>query len=377
MRTSKRLVTFVVTLFLLLPFVSPHAKALEVSAQCAVLMDTQSGRFLYEKNPENPMLIASTTKIMTALVVISRCNLDEMVTVRKEQTGVEGSSMYLKPDEQISVRDLLYGLLLASGNDAAETLAVHCAGSIPSFAEMMNETARMLRLTDTHFANPHGLNANQHYSCARDMAVIAQEAMKNEEFRRIVSTKTITLDERVLKNHNKLLWDYEGAIGLKTGYTMKAGRCLVSAAERDGRMLIAVTLNAPNDWKDHAALFDAGFKTFKTRTLCTDGDVLGSVPVVSGVVRSVQVYAEETLTMPLTDEELSRVELVPELPRFIWAPMTQGAVIGKARFMLDGRLLCQTDLCCAQDVPEQTEKTFWQNLSELWDRVSGRAPTNG
>ena len=281
--------------------------------------------------------------------------------------------MYLKPDEQLTVRDLLYGLLLASGNDAAEALAVHCAGSIPAFAGLMNEKARALKLTQSHFVNPHGLNANRHYSCARDLALIAREALQNEAFRDIVSTKDIMVAGRAMKNHNKLLWDYPGAIGVKTGYTMKAGRCLVSAAERDGRLLIAVTLNAPDDWKDHTALFDAGFSQYRTRTLCRAGDELGRVPVFSGTSSRVGVCARETLEVPLTDEELSRLETELNVPWYVWAPADKDAAAGTVRWMLDGRLIGQAGLVYAADVAEQVPRarTFWESLGDFWGWLAG------
>lgn len=356
-------------------FFAPASKALGVSAQCAVLLDVQSGRFLYEKDAQSPMLIASTTKMMTALVVLKHCNLDAVVTVKKEQVGVEGSSMYLKEGEQLTVRELLYGLLLASGNDAAETLAVYCAGSIPQFADKMNELARQLNLTRTHFSNPHGLNANEHYSSARDLALIAMEAMKSADFKQIVSTKTISLAGRTLTNHNKLLWNYPGTIGVKTGYTIKAGRCLVSAADRDGRVLIAVTLKAPDDWKDHAALYDAGFAQFRTRVLCAQDDIVCTIPVVSGLARSVPVRVRETLSMPLSEDELRRVKTSFQVPWFAWAPVKKDDEAGKIRYTLDGKLLCEAllyyDGAVEEYVPPQ--KSFWQSLSDFGTRLRGKS----
>ncbi|MDR3206790.1 MAG: D-alanyl-D-alanine carboxypeptidase, partial [Oscillospiraceae bacterium] len=346
------------------------AEAFGTSARCAVLLDVQSGRFLYEREPQTPMLIASTTKMMTALVVLKNARLGDVVTVAKAQTGVEGSSMYLREGERLTVRELLYGLLLSSGNDAAEALAVHCAGDIPAFAELMNAQARELGLIRSHFANPHGLNANQHYSCARDLALIAREAMQNPDFRQIVSTKTINMAGRALQNHNKLLWSYEGAIGVKTGYTIKAGRCLVSAAERDGRMLIAVTLNDPDDWLDHAALFDEAFARYETRTLCAADAVVGQTPVLSGEARTVSLRARDTLTLPLTEEEWARVQTELDLPWYVWAPVARDAAAGHVRYLLDGKLLCQTELYYGEDVPEYVSETksFWQALTDFFAR---------
>lgn len=235
-----------------------QAYAWSVSATSAILMDTETGEVLFEKNADRQMRIASTTKIMTALVVLERCGLQEVVTVRPEHMA-EGSSMYLKPGEEMTVETLLYGLLLSSGNDAALALADHCAGSVDRFVGWMNDKARQLGMTGTSFANPNGLDADGHFSTARDMAILAAYAAENHTFVRICSTKTATLDGRTMSNHNKLLKMVEGCIGMKTGYTMAAGRTLVSCAQRDGFRLVAVTLQDGNDWADHAALYEEGF----------------------------------------------------------------------------------------------------------------------
>ena len=369
--TTKRLLAFVLALCIAILFLPTAAgvDALNVSARCAVLVDAQSGRILYEKNPLDPMLIASTTKTMTALVVLRNCDLDDVVTVAGAQTGVEGSSMFLRPGERVTVRALLCGLLILSGNDAAEALAIHCAGSIPAFAGMMNATARELNLLRSHFANPHGLNANNHYSCARDLAVIFREALNIEAFREIISTEEIEIAGRTMQSHNQLLREYEGAIGGKTGYTMKAGRCLVSAAERGGRMLIAVTLNAPEMWEDQTALYDDGFARYTSRTLCEAGEEMGRVPVFSGTESDVPVLAMETLTLPLTDEEYARAELSVSLPWYMEAPVQEGARAGYARWLLDGRLIGQVELCFAGDVPMVVEgSSFWRGLGDFFIR---------
>ena len=217
----------------------------QVSAKSAALLDGTTGECLYVKNGEQRALIASTTKIMTGLLVCEAGELD--------------SSMYLKKDETLTRRDLLYGMMLHSGNDAALTLAISVSGSEGAFVRQMNLRARALGLTQTHFANPHGLDSGENYSTALDLAHLAQAALQNAQLRAVVSTKTAVCAGRTLTNHNKLLWRYDGCIGVKTGYTRHAGRILVSAAERDGRMLIAVTISDPDDWRDHTALLDYGF----------------------------------------------------------------------------------------------------------------------
>lgn len=234
------------------------AEALEVSATAAVLMDADMGQVLYEKNGDRQMLIASTTKIMTALVVLEHAAPDDVITVTPDHMA-EGSSMYLRAGETVRVEELLYGLLLCSGNDAALALT-ECAGGLVPFVALMNEKAAALGMAHTRFANPNGLDADGHYSTARDMAVLAAAAVENPTFRRICSSRSVTIGQRTMENHNRLLRQVEGCVGLKTGYTQAAGRTLVSCTERDGCRLVAVTLQDGNDWADHAALYDYGFR---------------------------------------------------------------------------------------------------------------------
>ena len=238
----------------------------QVSAKSAALLDGTTGTCLYEKNGDQRALIASTTKIMTGLLVCEAGELERSVTVPDAAVWVEGSSMYLKSGETLTRRELLYGMMLHSGNDAALTLAISVSGSEAAFVRQMNLRVRALGLTQTHFANPHGLDSGENYSTALDLAQLARAALQNEAFRTVVSTKTVSCAGRTLTNHNKLLWRYDGCIGVKTGYTRHAGRILVSAAERDGRQLIAVTISDPDDWRDHAALLDYGFAVLGSDT---------------------------------------------------------------------------------------------------------------
>ena len=236
-------------------------EAVEVSAAAAVLMDADSGRLLYEKNGEKRMLIASTTKLMTALVALEQGGLQQEITVTGGHMA-EGSSMYLRPGEKLTLETLLYGLLLCSGNDAA--LAVtECMGGVAPFVARMNEKAAELGMENTHFANPNGLDDEEHYSTAEDMAKLAAAAMDDPVLRRVASTRTARIGGRTLTNHNKLLSRVEGCVGLKTGYTRAAGRTLVSCAERDGVRLVAVTLQDGDDWNDHASLYEQGFRVLR------------------------------------------------------------------------------------------------------------------
>lgn len=253
----KRLCGVLLALGLLLTLLPCRAEAVQLSAAAAILMDADSGEVLYEKDAARRMRIASTTKIMTALVVLEHARLTDTITVTGDHM-VEGSSMYLKPGEVVTVEELLYGLMLCSGNDAALALA-DCCGGLETFVAAMNDKAAALGMTDTSFANPNGLDDENHYSTARDMAVLAAYAAQDPTFRRICSTRTATVGGRTMTNHNKLLSQVEGCIGMKTGYTRAAGRTLVSCAEREGRRLVAVTLCDGNDWADHKALYEMGF----------------------------------------------------------------------------------------------------------------------
>ena len=339
------------------------AAAPPLSAEKAVLLDAASGRVLYEKNGGARSLIASTTKIMTALLVCERGNLDEEVRVPKEAVGVEGSSLYLREGETLTVRDLLYGLMLHSGNDAAVALAIVCGGSEADFVEQMNEKARSLGLADTHYANPNGLDDDGNYATALDLANLAAAALQNEDFRAVVSCKSATAGGRVLHNHNKLLRQYDGAIGVKTGYTKAAGRILVSAAERDGRMLVAVTIRDSDDWRDHAALLDYGFSCFQRVLLLRAGDRAGTVPVTGGVAGTVGVAAAEDFWYPMTGQETADVRL--RLPPFVYAPVTAGEEAGKAEILIGDTVVGTVPLYYQEDVAQAAPKR------SLFERLLG------
>lgn len=255
----RRLAALGIALAALFSLFPCQTHAVSTSASSAILMDVDSGRVLYEQNADAKMLIASTTKILTALVAIREGDLNDVVTVSREAAYTEGSSMYLKVGEKLTLETLLYGLLLCSGNDAALALT-ECAGGLTPFVALMNEKASALGMAHTSFANPNGLDADGHYSTARDMAVLAAAAVENPTFRRICSSRSVTIGQRTMENHNRLLRQVEGCVGLKTGYTQAAGRTLVSCTERDGCRLVAVTLQDGNDWADHAALYDYGFR---------------------------------------------------------------------------------------------------------------------
>lgn len=297
-----------------------------VSAEHAIMIDGQTTRVLYEKNADDKALIASTTKIMTALVVCEQCNVLDRVRIQKEAVGIEGSSMYLKEGEVLTVQELLYGLMLQSGNDAAVALAIYCAGTVEGFVELMNDKAFRLGLQNTHFENPNGLDSPGHYSTARDLATLTVYAMNNPIFSQTVSAKTVKVGSRVLINHNKLLQRVEGVDGVKTGYTRAAGRILVSSAVREGRRLVVVTINAPNDWQDHKNLLELGFKEFTVKKLICKGDCLGTVEIAGGEQGTAQLIAAEDFSYSLRDNE--SVEFIPQAPGFVYAPVCDGEEAG-------------------------------------------------
>ena len=333
-----------------------------LSAEKAILMDAATGRVLYEKNAKERSLIASTTKIMTALIVCEQCNVLDRMEIPKEAVGIEGSSMYLKEGEVLTIQELLYGLMLHSGNDAATALAIYCGGTVEGFVQLMNDKAHRLGLTDTHFENPHGLDSSGHYSTAKDLAVLGAYAMENPIFRQTVSTKSLKVGTRHLTNHNKLLWRIEGVEGIKTGYTKAAGRILVSSATKDGRRLVAVTINAPQDWNDHESLYSVGFRDFTLRRIVDAGEVLGTLEVESGREKSVDLVAEEGFTYPLKPQEKVTIRL--QKPGFVYAPLEENAFAGYAYICVDGNSVGKVRLVYSDTVlgSKPPKKSFLKRL---------------
>ena len=335
-----------------------HAYA--VSAGKAIVVDAQTGRVLYEKDADSQSLIASTTKIMTALIVCEQCNVLDRMCIPKEAVGIEGSSMYLQEGEILTLQELLYGMMLSSGNDAATALAIYCAGTVEGFAQLMNDKARMLGLSNTHFVNPHGLDAPGHYSTARDLAILACYAMKNPIFAQTVSTKTVSVGERCLTNHNKLLWQFDGADGVKTGFTKAAGRILVSSAVRQGRRLVCVTIDDRDDWADHKSLLEKGFTRYSITQLVEKGQRMGSVTVFGGVKNTVRLIADADFSYALASGE--RISFVLSAKGFTYAPTVAGGEAGFAYICIDGKAVGKVPVyyeeTIEQCVPEK--KSIWQ-----------------
>ncbi len=347
---SKQFPRRVGTLFLILAcLLAGRVEAVEVSASAAVLMDMDSGRVLYERNAKTRMLIASTTKILTALVAIRDGVLSDTVKVSREAAYTEGSSMYLKEGEELTLETLLYGLLLCSGNDAAVAVAEHVGGGVEGFVERMNETALELGMEDSSFANPNGLDDEEHYSTAYDMALLACAAMKNETLVRIASTRTVTIGGRTMTNHNKLLGYMDGCLGLKTGYTRAAGRTLVSCAERNGQRLIAVTLQDGNDWADHQSLYDYGFQAYPSKRAAQLGHELAQKD-------GVPLLAADSFTWPLAQGEALETSI--KLDRPLAAPLRAGTRVGEAVFTLNGKEVGRVGLLCGETLVPKVESAM-------------------
>ena len=338
-----------------------------LSAKSAVLIDADSGVVLYGHNARERMGMASTTKIMTALTVIRLTDTDRVVSIPAAAVGTEGSSVYLCAGEKLTVEQLLYALLLSSANDAAVALAMICAGSIEAFAEHMNAYSRELGLVDTNFVNPHGLYDDNHYTTAYDLALISREALRVELLATIFATykKQIPFDgeenKRLLVNHNKLLNTYDGAIGMKTGFTKKTGRCLVSAARRDGLTLIAVTLSAPDDWRDHGAMLDYGFEHYERRIIADVGGFEYELPCSGGVSETVVLCNTETLALTLRKSEGKAKYAVTSSHHFLIAPVKQGETYATVTVTC-GSQTVSSPLAVDKSVGAKKPKTLWQKI---------------
>ena len=333
------------------------ADGLALSAQHACLYIPEADITAYDKAANERHSMASTTKIMTALIALENSELDRIVTISEKAVGIEGSSVYLKANDQYTMQDLLYALLLQSANDAACAIAIELGGSIEGFADMMNAKASSLGLRDTHFENPHGLDSENHYTTAKELALITAEALKNPDFKAIVSTYRKTISTvggecvRTVVNHNKMLLLYEDAIGVKTGFTKKTGRCLVSAAERNGLTLVSVTLNASNDWSDHKKLLDYGFEEYEKKVFAEAGELVFDAYVLNGVKSNVKCSNTSEISI-VAKKTVGEVKQVTELDRMITAPIKKGNILGQVFFKSNDLILASSPLVAEEDIEE-------------------------
>lgn len=335
--------------------ISAPVMAADVGAKAAVVIEQNSGRVLYAKNPDWELPMASTTKIMTGYLTVKYGTLSDVVEVSENASGVEGSGIYLGKGEHITMENLLYGLMLQSGNDAAVAIAEAVGGGVGRFVEMMNETATNdMCLTHTHFDNPNGLPSDTHYTTALDLARITAEALKNPTFAQVVATKEKSIPwegreyNRVLINHNKLLGVLDGCIGVKTGYTDAAGRCLVSAVCRNGMTLICVTLNDPNDWEDHTNLHNEMFEKYRIEEITSTESVVDKVEIGLGILGSSNLRPAKSYSFPVCDDD--KIEIKTQMNEDISLPLKAGDATGFGTVTVNGEEYGKFELIAESDI---------------------------
>ncbi|MDK2799906.1 MAG: hypothetical protein PWQ70_1525 [Clostridiales bacterium] len=349
-----------------------YAEVIDISASSAVVMDTVTGRVLYEKNAHQKRPMASTTKIMTAIVALENGNLNDIVTTSAKAAYVEGSSIWLEEGEKQRLEDLIYGLLLSSGNDAAIVIAEHIGGSVEEFAKMMTKKAHAIGAINTSFKNPNGLDEDGHYTTAYDLGLITRYALKNKKFSEIVKTEQKKIPwqghkwDRLLKNHNRLLKMYDGCDGVKTGFTKKSGRCLVSSATRNEWQVVVVTLNAPNDWEDHKKLFNYAFDNYKLQVVCEKGEFMKTLPVLDGKKDMISLVASDTLFIPLKKEEKPKIQIKYEVPDYVIAPVVYGQKVGKINILLDEMEYGSIPLVSIHNVDKKDVKLAFEKIMKNW-----------
>lgn len=350
---------------------SAEGNLLSTSAKAMCVMEMSSGRVLDQKNGDALLPMASTTKIMTAITAIENCtNLDETFEISPKAVGISGTSIYLRQGEHLSLRQLLYGLMLVSGNDASVAIAERVGGSTSKFVDMMNKTARKIGAFNTHFDNPHGLDSKTHYTSAKDLALISSYALKNPTFREIVTTKNtkITSQEgktRYLRNKNKLLFSLDGCIGVKTGFTDDAGRCLVSACENDNMGVVCVVLNCGPMFEESTALLESALEKYTLYDLTQNYTFPNTIAVENGRTKSVKIDTKGSYLYPLTNEEKARVRYVYNIDKSIQAPADKDTEIGEVQIFIDNNLHFSEKVYTIENV---RRSSIWQNVKQFVDR---------
>ncbi|EOD01085.1 D-alanyl-D-alanine carboxypeptidase family protein [Caldisalinibacter kiritimatiensis] len=337
-----------------------------IEGQSGILIEADSGRILYSHNINRKLPMASTTKIMTALIALENGNLDDIVKVDKKSVGVEGSSIYLYEGEEISLKDLLYGLMLRSGNDSAVAIAKHIGGTVENFVDMMNKKAKEIGAYNTNFTNPHGLSDRNHYTTAYDLALITREAMKNQHFKNIVKTKLWIADRkrnRYFCNKNKTVFQYSGGDGVKIGYTTAAGRCLVASATRNNMQLIAVVLNDYNWFNDCYGLFDYGFENYISYIVFDKGQLAKTVYVDNGQKEYLPLITADKFLIPLKESEKGKIKTVIKAPDKVEAPIIKGKSLGTVEVYLKGKLIHKENLLAKENIKEKN------TLDKIYDFI--------
>ena len=343
------------------------------SAKAMCVLEQSTGRVLFEKNAQKPLAMASTTKIFTALTVLENCaNLSEMVHIDDRAVGIEGTSIYLRKNEVLSVKELLLGMMLPSGNDAATALAYHIGGDIPTFCQMMEKTAQNAGAKSSQFKNPHGLDEAGHYTTAYDLALISAKALQNPDFYEISTTKSAVISgnsevkSRFLKNKNRLLKSFQGCNGVKTGFTDNAGRCFVSSAKRGNMDVVCAVLNCGDMFEECARLMEKAFQTYKLVPLVESYDILGELPVENGRLSSVRLFSRQEFLYPLTNEERLRANVVMDIPDVLRAPVKKEQTVGKIRVYLEGNLLFEDDVLTRFEVPSNNIFSYIGDIAKFW-----------
>ena len=362
---KERIITAIILLSMLFVIYSVAVSSASLpkpSAKAAVLYEPTTKSFLYTKNADMKLPMASTTKIMTALVAIENFPLDSSIIVADEAIGIEGSSLYLTKSETLTMMDLVTALMLRSANDAAVAIAYAVSGGVDAFAELMNKRCESLGLENTNFKNPHGLDHKEHYTTAKELALIAAEAMNNEVFKSIVSKKSATIESdiatRVVSNHNKLLSLYDGANGIKTGYTKRCGRCLVGSCERDELSFITVTLDAPNDWDDHIALFEYGYSRLQYLKGADVGEFIYKIPIINSNNQYITVSNNDAFGI-IAERNSTELKHYVKLPHFVAAPIKEGDIIGKVVFLLDDEYAGEIDLVAQSEINTENKRKLF------------------
>jgi D-alanyl-D-alanine carboxypeptidase (penicillin-binding protein 5/6) len=357
-------------LFIIVPTAVSAAAPFDVTAKSAIVIEAATGKVLYEKNANDRRYPASTTKIMTLITALEEGNVNDVVTASNTAATTEGSSLWLSAGEQLPMLDMMYGMMLVSGNDATVAIAEHISGSVAEFGKLMTQKAQALGAIHTHFVNSSGLPDVNHYTTAADMAKITAYGYKLPLFAQIVATKERTMPwqgqqhDRDLFNENRMLWLYDGANGVKTGYTDDAGRCLVSSAVRNGVQLITVVFDSERMWDDSIAMLDYGFTQVHEQTIVKQGDILKTVKILDGKGSDVvPLYAQNSIAIPMTEDNQGDFTTVIDVPDKVYAPLTQGQAVGHVKVLYQNKEVGSTDLIAQSAVEKKSLfKSLWGSV---------------
>jgi serine-type D-Ala-D-Ala carboxypeptidase (penicillin-binding protein 5/6) len=370
---SKAITFIAAVLFIVTPAAMGATAPLDVTAKSAIVIEASTGKILYEKNANDRRYPASTTKIMTLITALETGNMNDIVTASKAASTTEGSSLWLTEGESLSMLDMSYGMMLVSGNDATVAIAEHIAGSVPAFAQLMTDKAQAIGASHTHFTNSSGLPDVNHYTTAADMAKITAYGYQLPFFATIVSTKEKIMPwqgqqhPRDLFNENRMLWLYDGANGAKTGYTQDAGRCLVSAAKRDGVQLIAVVFDSERMWDDSIAMLNYSFQQIHSQSLVQQGDILKTVKVIDGKKNSVlPLYAQEGIVIPVSGDDQGDFTTVMDVPDKVNAPIEEGQTLGQVKVLYQNKEIGSTNLVAHDSVEKKSLfKSLWSSVRSI------------